>query len=197
MRNDVKFIALFLLATAAFAQHGGGMRSGSSMGVAHGSGHVAAPGSGHRDARIISNRRRSGRTGANGFYTPYYPFFDGYADESLPNDNGPVNELSPQPSFTPPTAEASPAVPAQTAHAVVSEYKWKSAVVPNRQGQTFTLALKDGSKRYPVASWVQNGKLHVIDAQGRQEVLPADRIDRDVTDRLNSEKNLQMQLPPG
>jgi hypothetical protein len=59
------------------------------------------------------------------------------------------------------------------------------------------VALKDGSKRDGVTAWVQDRSLHLIDFEGRQQVLAADFIDREMTRRLNRQKNLNLQLPPG
>ncbi len=53
---------------------------------------------------------------------------------------------------------------------------------------TFTIALKDGSKCYVVAAWVQGGNLHYLDSEGRQHVLSSDRIDRDATQKSKSRK---------
>lgn len=84
------------------------------------------------------------------------------------------------------------------ANPVVQEYKWNEpTAAPENQAATFIIALKDGSKRYPTMAWVQGGQLHYIDSEGHQQVLSANVIDRDTTDRLNRQKNLNLRLPPG
>jgi hypothetical protein len=127
-----------------------------------------------------------------------YPDWGGYL---YPGEYG--DEFSSPPNvfyMAPPTAQAfpQPAEPVRPARAVIHEYK-----VAPKQGEigagasTFTIALKDGSQRLAVATWIQDGKLHCLDSQGRQQVLSPDSIDRQTTDRLNEEKHLRLQLPPG
>jgi len=88
--------------------------------------------------------------------------------------------------------------PTQTAHAVIQEYNWKDHTPAAADEQTtFTIALKDGSTRSAVVTWVQGRTLHYTDSDDKQGVLSADLIDRDTTRRLNRAKKLSIQLPPG
>jgi hypothetical protein len=94
---------------------------------------------------------------------------------------------------------APPEPPPHPAQAEIREYKWNEHRPIESAGEhrdTFTIALKDGSKRYPVVAWVQGSNLHYIDSDGHQQVLPVHLIDRDTTEHLNREKNLTLQLPP-
>ena len=90
-----------------------------------------------------------------------------------------------------------PPAPPQPASAVIHEYNVNPELASAAGKETtFTIALKDGSTRSAVAFWVQHGKVHYIDSQDRQQVLSSDLIDRETTERLNRQKNLNMQLPP-
>lgn len=198
MKNQLRFAALFLIASAVFAQRGGGFRGSSPTVVGHANRGVAPTG-----VRRISGRiegRRSGfrqRGFGNGFFSPYYPFLEGYAPDYVPEpDYFPAgNAFEPQASA--PEMSQSRA-PVETAHAVVQEYNWKNqSAAAGGEQTTFTIALKDGSMRSAVVTWVQGRTLHYTDSDEKQGVLSADLIDRDTTRRLNRAKKLSIQLPPG
>jgi hypothetical protein len=59
----------------------------------------------------------------------------------------------------------------------------------------FTLAMRDGSMRPAILVWVQEGVVHYIDQSGKTSHIPLDTLDRDTTQRLNREKNLELHLP--
>lgn len=93
--------------------------------------------------------------------------------------------------------EPMPPPPPQSASAVVHEYNF--GVQPTTRSQeppTLTVVLKDGSTRSAEASWVTDGRLHYLDLHSRQQVLSAELIDRNATERANQTKNLHMDLPP-
>jgi hypothetical protein len=199
MRSDLRLGTLFLIATAIFAQHGGGFRG--SFPTAHGTRSVATPGLARFNGRILSHRSEFRQRFGNGYFAPYYPFlggYGGYANEYLPApDYFPgTDKIVSQPSAT--VMVQPPPTPVQTAQAVVHEYNWNGRpVAPAVEAATFTIALKDGSKRSAIVTWVQGRTLHYTDADDQQGVLSADLIDRNTTRRLNKEKNLYIQLPPG
>lgn len=216
--RSTRLFSLFLIAVAAFAQHGGGFRGGSAAGFRFGGGRVGSPV--FRDGRFFGpnfgvNRgfyRRFGNF-ANGYYSPYFNYFPylgayalmgdysllgdyfaypGPAEYPVINNNAVSMPADSQAESSPPVSQAQPAQP------VVHEYKWNEpTTAPNEQNATFTIALKDGSKRYSVMAWVQNRQLYYLDSEGHQQVLAANVIDRDATERLNREKNLNLRLPPG
>jgi hypothetical protein len=220
MTSTMRYVALFLIATGAFAQHSGGFAGRPAPGLgstpaAAGFGRVPLgiggtgvfprfpPGPRIRSAfgpGAFGNRFGYGNRSGYGYFAPYYPFYGYGYDQSL----GGYPEEYPAGGNTfvfPPTANTSagppPAPPPQSASSVIHEYKLNPELAPSTgKGTAFTIALKDGSMRSAVAFWVQQGKLHYIDSHDRQQVLSADLIDRDATERLNREKNLPMQLPP-
>jgi hypothetical protein len=202
MKAQLRFAALFLVATAIFAQSGGASRGTSPAGLGHATrppGPVAPPRINTGIAEHRSRfRQRSGfrQRYGNGFAAPYYPFLGEYAPDYLPQPEylpTPEN-FAPQPA-APPLAQAPE--PIQTAHAVIQEYNWKDHNAAAGEQATFTIALKDGSTRSAIVTWVQGRTLHYTDSDDKQGVLSADLIDRDTTRRLNRAKKLSIQLPPG
>jgi hypothetical protein len=126
-----------------------------------------------------------------------YPYGAGYPDAGFYAEEPP-----PPPNFVvaaPPAGQASPQPPApiRPAQSVIHEYKWPKSDETGGGATTFTIALKDGSQRFATAAWVQGGKLHYLDPEDRRQALSSDVIDRQTTDRLNEEKHLRLQLPPG
>jgi hypothetical protein len=197
MKTQLRFAALFLVATALFAQRGGASRGSLPAGLGHATrppGPVAPP---RINTRIAGHRSGFRQRYGNGFAAPYYPFLGEYAPDYLPQP-----EYLPTPESFAPQAAAPPLAqapePIQTAHAVIQEYSWKDHTPAAADEQTtFTIALKDGSTRSAIVTWVQGRTLHYTDSDDKQGVLSADLIDRDTTRRLNRAKKLSIQLPPG
>jgi hypothetical protein len=192
MRNKFAFPALFLLVTPMFGQHAGGAR-----GMASGGGVVStrrAPAAGRM--RLSGARSRVRQRVGNQALTPYFPIGGDYFGGNYSDDlAGYDNYFPPTPNFLSVERPVRPPV----AHAVVNEYQWKDAGVASADSSspTFTIALKDGSLRYAAATWLQNRQLYYVDSEGKQQVLSSNHIDRDATERLNEEKKLRLQLPPG
>jgi hypothetical protein len=184
-----RYIAVLLFVPGVFGQHSRGVAPGNS------GGRVGAT----RSTFVRTNRFRGQIR--NGFIAPYAPLFDyGYLgyDPYLANYG---DEFSSPPAIfyvLPPVGPTSPepAEPVRPAQAVIHEYKVDHEAAEGEKDITFTIALKDGSKRFAAASWVQNGKLHYVNSEGRQEILSPDSIDREATNRLNQQNHLRMQLPP-
>lgn len=191
MRNKIAFPALLLLVTPMFGQHGGGAKSAA----ARGSG-VSARRPAVGRMRLSGTRPAARRRLGNDFLAPYFPIGGDYLGGEYPDDQaGYDNYYPPSANFLPLQPPARPLV----AHAVVNEYRWNDAGVAaaDTSSPTFTIALKDGSLRYAAATWLQNSQLYYIDSEGKQETLSSNRIDRSTTQRLNEEKKLRLQLPPG
>jgi hypothetical protein len=204
----MRFMAVILLVIptvvqTALAQHAGGFARGNAGGRGFaGRGMMTRP-----PTRGLGGRRRSpfigsylpipGSYGLLGDY-PYdagYPYPGLYAEEPPPP---PPNAFV----TAPPAGQASPqpAAAVKPAQSVIHEYTWpkNGESGESRAGATtFTIALKDGSQRFATAAWIQGGKLHYLDSEDRQQALSSDVIDRQTTDRLNEEKHLRLQLPPG
>jgi hypothetical protein len=171
-----------------------GFRSGAAR---FGPSVVVVPPAG-RNAQFF---RRGFNRPVGNFRSGYFPYLGAYpfiGDNGLaytpPAGYVAVNDtVIAQPS----PQSMSPPPPSQSAHSVINEYTWNEpAAALDDLVTTFTIMLKDGSKRYAVAVWIQAGNLHYVDSQGRQQVLSSDLIDRDTTQRLNRQKNLKLQLPP-
>jgi hypothetical protein len=60
----------------------------------------------------------------------------------------------------------------------------------------YLFALKDETVRPAVAWWVEGNVLHYVTPAGKQAEAPLDAVDRALTDRLNAERNVRLQLPP-
>jgi hypothetical protein len=197
MKTQLRFAALFLVATAVFAQRGGAFKGTSPAGLGHATrppGAVAPP---RIHTRIAGHRSGFRRRYGNGFSAPYYPFLGEYGPDymSEPEYFSTPENFAPQPA-APRLAQVPE--PIQTAHAVIQEYNWKDHKAAAADEQTtFTIVLKDGSTRSAVVTWVQGRTLHYTDSDDKQGVLSADLIDRDTTRRLNRAKKLSIQLPPG
>jgi hypothetical protein len=179
----MRFMAVFLLVVqTGFAQHSGGFRRGN----------IEGRGFAGRGAMTYPRTRGLGGRFRNPFIGSYLPISGGlYAEEPSPPPNVFVT--------APPAEQASsqPAAPIQPAQSVIHEYNWPKSDETGARATRFTIALKDGSQRFAVAAWIQGGKLHYLDSEDRQQALSSDVIDRQTTDRLNEEKHLRLQLPPG
>jgi hypothetical protein len=219
-------LSLGLIAAVASAQRIGGPRGGGGIGgFGSGAGQLAPPittgapwfGSGQFSGSTGAPWFGSGQFSGSGFrhgrfghpyssayfggYPLIYPFIGDYDllwDYPLAYQTAPafppINNsiIVPEAQSAPPAQE-----PLKTANPVTKDYKWSEAEAPSGdQPATFTVALKDGSKRYAVTAWVQDSKLHYLDSEGRQQVLSSDLIDRETTQRLNRQNHLDLQLPP-
>jgi hypothetical protein len=196
----MRFMAVFLLVVqTALAQHAGGFARGNAGGRGFaGRGMMTRP-----PTRGLGGRVRSPFIGS---YLPIpggYGFLGGYPyDAGYPDAGFYAEEPPPPPNFVvaaPPTGQESPqpAAPIRPAQSVIHEYTWPKNDETGAGATTFTIALKDGSQRFATAAWIQGGKLHYLDSEDRQQALSSDVIDRQTTDRLNEEKHLRLQLPPG
>lgn len=127
------------------------------------------------------------------FYGPLFPLFGNYGQAypaTLPSNIYIMTGPDAPPSVSPPEPHPKPA------QSVIHEYKWPNEGPPlTGEAATFIIALKDGSRRSAVVTWVQNNHLYFVDSNGKQQVLASDVIDHDATQRLNRAKNLRIYLP--
>jgi hypothetical protein len=75
---------------------------------------------------------------------------------------------------------------------LVRECSWPSN--PDDLAGTFSIALQDGTVRFAVAVWVQDGMAHYIGENGTAERASLAAIDRETTYRLNAEHGLKLRL---
>lgn len=223
--RSTKILLAFLVTTCmTFGQHSGGGfgHSGGAM-----AGHPAPMRSAGTSSVRVTNRgsfrgatilapgagRRGFRSGfayrgRSGVYAPYFPisgydyygpydsFYgsdvaaDGYPEEYPPTGNVVIVQGGP--------GEGAQPVEPASVNPVIHEYNFASEPAQVAANPTtFTIRLKDGSTRLATASWVQGGKLHYLDLQSRQMMLSPEVIDREGTERVNAEKSLRLDLPPG
>jgi hypothetical protein len=100
----------------------------------------------------------------------------------------------PQPVIlvTPPQPQPPPPPAAEPVRPVIHEYRWPdSASAP----AAFSVVAKDGTVRFALAVWIQDGTLHYVAKDGKQERLPLDAVDRAATRQLNAERRLHLWLP--
>jgi hypothetical protein len=86
----------------------------------------------------------------------------------------------------------------EIAHPAMHEYKEPAETTSAPTGgqqPAFTLAMKDGTTHPAILVWVQNGVLNYVDPSGKTVKVPLSTLDRDATQRLNREKNLELHLP--
>ncbi|MGA8027387.1 MAG: hypothetical protein WB992_09585 [Bryobacteraceae bacterium] len=201
----MRFFVIFLIATSAFAQHGGG---GFRGGVRFAN-HPITPGFPSQAGAVVpfigpvpslpgnaafSNHRFAlGRGSGGDFFGPYFPFFGDYDGQFPEGQYAPAGNIF---IMQPSAANLETQEPVKPPHPVIHEYPENANTTGGAGDQAaFTIALKDGSRLSAETVWVQDGKLHCMDSQGVQQVLSSDRIDRDTTERLNHEKNLHVTLP--
>jgi hypothetical protein len=58
----------------------------------------------------------------------------------------------------------------------------------------FLIALKDNSIHTAVGYWVKDGTLHYVTPQGSVNRVTLDQVDKELSDRLNAERNVEFQL---
>jgi hypothetical protein len=212
----VRFAAFFLITMSAVAQHSGVFAGGSSRAAAP-AGARSAPirtagpavmrgtnGGYYRTGPVFRSsfgpyRQRGGFGYGRGYGWPYFPIWGYDFTAPLPYSDNYTEEYPLSGNLIiPPAPGTAPAPPPQPAVSVIHEYDFgKEAAGLGGKPVTFTIVLKDGSTRQATASWVAGGKLHYVDLQARQPVLPPELIDRSATERANKAKNLRMELPPG
>lgn len=94
----------------------------------------------------------------------------------------------------PPLYVVVPAAPSEPPKAEIHEYSHPSAAGDE---QAFAIVLKDGSLHSAVAVTVQENGLYYVEPDGGHRLVRLDALDREATARVNRERKLQLQLPPG
>ena len=121
--------------------------------------------------------------------------FGGYDYGNVPPAQNVVVVSPPPPAYA-----IAPERPPETATMVIHEYQpVPGALTQALEGDqpTFAIVLKDSTTLSASAVIVQNDALHIVDQDGAHQRVSLDRIDREATKRVNRERKLQLQLPPG
>jgi hypothetical protein len=197
-RGTVKAVlwaVCFLFAeTLAFGQRGGefGSAAGGPRGMASGLPPVGPiPPLGPVGPRFPVGR------GFDRSFSPFgYPVVLG--DYAYPPSYEPAPAFVFAPPPPPPVIVVPPPPPPPPARSEIREYKMSPEAQPAAAGDEpkFAIALKDGSVRYAVVTFVQGNTLAYVDPDGRQQRVSGEDVDRDATKRLNQALKLNLYLPP-
>jgi len=191
---------------------GGGMRGGAGFG---GGGFRGGGSSGFRGGGFRGNFY-GGRFGVRGFYNfgynpgfyglydpfwfdsyPYASSYSGYP-YSYPYDGG-YGSSGPSVvivSNTPYGYPAAPPEPPPAPPPVVREAPPATAPQAGKyEEQLYLVAFRDGTIRPVVAYWVEGMTLHYVTMDHEQKQVPLSTTDRDLSERLNRERNVGFRLP--
>jgi hypothetical protein len=131
---------------------------------------------------------------------------NGYADMGEP----PANYVYQQPQA--PQVVINQSFTSETAHPVIREYSADpsggihvyqpqpmTSAAPEAaqpEAQMYLIALKDHTIYATPAYWTEGDTLHYITGQNVHNQVSVDLVDRDLTNRLNRERNVDLRLPP-
>ena len=220
MRPVALVCAVCLISAMAFAQrggHGGGGSHAGGGGVSHASGFsrggsaAVRSGGAYRTGAVRGYRPYGYRYG---YSRPYYglgwgfgwdPHFWGWDNNSLYYDSSGyysdpyagaggyesqppviVNQVMPY---------AEPAPPPPPPEPVVREYTKPLSESANYGPVLYLFALKNNNILAAFTYWTEKGDLHYVNLDHQMKQIPLSSIDRELTDRLNRERNLNVRLP--
>ena len=184
-------VACAVLSPALRAQRGGMPGGPPGFHPAPPFGH---PGNGRLPMRGVRSERFN--TVSAGFARWGWGFPAYYSDQAFGQT---CNEASQPPQVLvigpqPPPPLQTPPPPPEPARLVTHEYDWPAAAESG--ASHFALAWKDGSVRFAIAVWAQDGMLHYTQTDGTAGRAPLHSIDREATRRLNAENRQSLSLPP-
>jgi hypothetical protein len=87
------------------------------------------------------------------------------------------------------------AEPAPPPEPVVREYTEPRSQATDNSPVLYLFALKNNSILAALTYWTEKGELHYVNLDHQMKAVPLSSIDRDLTDRLNRERNLAVRLP--
>lgn len=182
-----------------------GAITSSVVHAGHGSTLNTFPGSGLGGSRL---RQRSGATivyvpyAVGGYYGGYY-----YGDQG-----GQAAANYPQQQYMGPQVIINQSFAPDVARPVVREYvpdasggiriygPQSSASEPAapvaEENPTFLIAFKDHTIYASIAYWVEGDTLHYVTNQNTHNQVSLDLVDRELSDRLNRERQVDFRLPP-
>jgi len=213
----MRSIGLFLLASAAaFGQHSAGSaysRSttfGSSItsSVVH-AGHGATLNTYPGGARF---RNRTGAViyvpyAAGGYYGGYYggDYYGDQGGQAPPGAYPQQQYMGPQvvinQNFAPDVARPIVREYVPDANGGIHVYGPQSSAAPPdttvaEESPTFLIAFKDHTIYAAIAYWVEGDTLHYVTNQSTHNQVSLDLVDRELSDRLNRERQVDFRLPP-
>src|SRR5215510_10021235 len=199
----------------------------NTFGSITGFGNVVFPGTGHAPivnhplpSTTFSGAGRLGTTvapaggrrfhgGGSVIYMPYPVGVPTYAEPSGP----PAPMYYPQPQQAAPPVVINQYFVPETARPVVREYATdanggirvygpdasaavEAAPVVN-ENSTYLIAFKDHTIYAAVAYWLEDNTLHYVTNQNTHNQVSLDLVDRELSGRLNRERNVDFRLPAG
>jgi hypothetical protein len=206
----MRSIGLLLLASAAaFGQHTSAYSRSITFGSVTSS--VAHAGHGATINSFPAGSRFRNRTGAV-IYVPYgvggYYGGDYYGDQGGQAQPGGY----PQQQYMGPQVVINQNFAPDVARPIVREYgpdanggirvygPQSSAAAPDatvaEESPTFLIAFKDHTIYAAIAYWVEGDTLHYVTNQSTHNQVSLDLVDRDLSDRLNRERQVDFRLPP-
>jgi hypothetical protein len=210
----MRSIGLLLLASAAaFGQRSGSAGAASSHANTFGSitSSVVHAGHGSTLNTFPGRGRFRGRTGAvvyvpyaaGGYYGGYY-----YGDQGMePGAGYPQQQqyMGPQvvinQNFAPDVARPVVREYVSDANGGIRLYGPQSPVADTQapvseESPTFLIAFKDHTIYAAIAYWVEGDTLHYVTNQSTHNQVSLDLVDRELSDRLNRERQVDFRLPP-
>jgi hypothetical protein len=198
--------------------HANGSARPNGFGSVSGFGNVVFPGTGHapvgnHGVTSFTGARVGRRAGGGAVvYVPYsvgypvgYPGY-GYAEQGPP----PVTMVYPQQQLAPQVVINQNFV-SDTARPIVREYATDASggirvyepqrpveaqtQAPVPENPTYLIAFKDHTIYAAVAYWVEDGTLHYVTNQNTHNQVSLDLVDRELSDRLNQERGIELRLP--
>ena len=197
----------------------------NTFGSITGFGNVVFPGTGHapivnhplpsttfggaaRLGTIAPSGGRRSHGGSSVVYVPYGVGVPMYSEPSGP----PVQMYYPQQQAAPPVVINQYFVPESAARPVIREYTTDAnggirvygpdqsvaveSAAPASENPTYLIAFKDHTIYGAVAYWLEGNTLHYVTNQNTHNQVSLDLVDRELSDRLNRERNVEFRLPP-
>lgn len=115
---------------------------------------------------------------------------------------GPSVVVMPAPQTAPPVVinqyfSSEPAArPAEEANVRVYEAPVRTPAEPAGASLSFLIATKDRSVFSAAAYWVEGDTLHYVTPRGKSESIPLANVDRELSEKLNENHQVQFRLPP-
>jgi len=143
---------------------------------------------------------------AGGYYGGYYGDQGGqYAPGDYPQQGYPQQYMGPQvvvnQNFAPDVARPVIREYSSDANGGIRVYGPQSSAAETQapaagESPTFLIAFKDHTIYNAIAYWVEGETLHYVTNQNTHNQVSLDLVDRELSDRLNRERQVDFRLPP-